>query len=64
MNLSRVVFWVIVFSILTMDYTDTALVAKFYYWSSKYWYGVARFAGTIGLQSEQKYHEEMESFRG
>lgn len=64
MTFSRVTWFLVVLIVLSVDFSDGALLAKGYWWTSKYWYGLARFAGGMGLRAESAYHEEMERVRG
>ena len=43
--------------VLADDYKS--IVPAGYYWLSKYWYGMAEFAGRQGLKAENKYREEV-----
>lgn len=55
-NKLRVVFYLMVIGLVLFDDKGT-VSPSWWYWSSKYWYGIAEFAGRQGLKAENNYHE-------
>ncbi len=52
----RLTVYLVVIALLLVD-EDLRVIAPVWYWLSRFWYGMAEFAGTQGIKSEHRYHE-------